>query len=210
MRCELDHLVVGCADLEQGAAWLCARLGVEPQPGGRHAAMGTHNRLLALGARTYLELIAIDPQALAPGRPRWFDLDAPAVRERLAVAPRLIAWVVRCDDIAAAVARVPALGRVHALTRGDYAWRIAIPDDGARPFDGVLPAVIQWDGRAHPADGLEPRGCALAALELAHPDEAALRAAFRELRITGRVELRSGPPALRARLLTPAGDVEIC
>ncbi len=209
MRCELDHLVVGCADLEQGAAWLRARLGVEPQPGGRHAAMGTHNRLLALGARTYLELIAIDPQAPAPARPRWFDLDAPAMRERLAAAPRLIAWVVRCDDIAAAVTRVPALGRVHALTRGDYAWRIAIPDDGARPFAGVLPAVIQWDSRAHPADRLEQRGCTLVALELAHPDEAALLAAFRELRITGPVELRSGPAALCARVRTPAGEAEI-
>jgi hypothetical protein len=37
--------------------------------------MGTHNRLLKLGEGFYLELIAIDPQAPPPGRPRWFGLD---------------------------------------------------------------------------------------------------------------------------------------
>lgn len=205
VRCELDHLVVACADLEKGAAWLRARLGVDLEGGGKHAAMGTHNRLLKLGARVYLELIAIDPAAPPPTRPRWFDLDAPPLRARLAAAPQLIAWVVRCDDIVEAVTRVPALGRVHALARDAYRWRIAIPDDGALPFGGALPAVIQWEGDAHPADRLPDRGCALRALELSHPAAAALLALFRDLRIAGPVELKSGPVALRARLRTPTG-----
>jgi hypothetical protein len=29
----------------------------------------------------YLEIIATDPEAPAPGRPRWFGLDQPALRE---------------------------------------------------------------------------------------------------------------------------------
>ena len=39
------------------------RTGVAPQPGGKHVAMGTHNALLRLGERVYLEIIAIDPEA---------------------------------------------------------------------------------------------------------------------------------------------------
>ncbi|HWS75561.1 MAG TPA: VOC family protein, partial [Quisquiliibacterium sp.] len=38
---ELDHLVVGTPDLDEGARWLQARLGVVLQPGGRHAGWGT-------------------------------------------------------------------------------------------------------------------------------------------------------------------------
>lgn len=65
----VDHLVVAAAGLDAGTAWLEAHLGVPLAPGGRHAAMGTHNRLLRLGPRLYLELIAIDPDAPArPGR----------------------------------------------------------------------------------------------------------------------------------------------
>lgn len=64
----VDHLVVAAAGLDAGAAWLEAHLGAPLAPGGRHAAMGTHNRLLRLGPRLYLELIAIDPDAARPGR----------------------------------------------------------------------------------------------------------------------------------------------
>jgi hypothetical protein len=67
----VDHLVVAAATLEQGVAWCEATLGVTPGPGGRHALMGTHNRLLNLGSaafpHSYLEIIAIDPEAPAPG-----------------------------------------------------------------------------------------------------------------------------------------------
>ena len=49
MTIELDHLVIVADSLEQGAAWCASTLGVEPGPGGRHALMGTHNRLLRLG-----------------------------------------------------------------------------------------------------------------------------------------------------------------
>src|SRR2546425_366588 len=59
MRCELDHLVVACKDLDQGAAWVVDRLGIEPQPGGKHTLMGTHNRLLRLGPGSFFELMAM-------------------------------------------------------------------------------------------------------------------------------------------------------
>ncbi|HEY3555130.1 MAG TPA: VOC family protein, partial [Casimicrobiaceae bacterium] len=70
----LDHLVVAATSLDAGADWIEARLGVRPVPGGKHATMGTHNALVGLGPGAYLEVIAIDPQASAPARARWFDL----------------------------------------------------------------------------------------------------------------------------------------
>jgi hypothetical protein len=55
-RSELDHIVVAAARLEHGVEWIAQRLGVEPQPGGKHVAMGTHNALLKLGPRAYPKL----------------------------------------------------------------------------------------------------------------------------------------------------------
>jgi hypothetical protein len=69
VNCDIDHLVIGAASLEQGVAWCEATLGMAPGPGGVHAFMGTHNRLLRIDgpgfANTYLEIIAIDPASAA-------------------------------------------------------------------------------------------------------------------------------------------------
>ena len=96
-----DHLVVACATLDQGVRWCEATLGVTPGPGGRHAAFGTHNRLVRLDNEdawpyAFLELIAIDPEAPPPGRLRWFDLDNPSLQARLRDdGPQLVHFVAR-------------------------------------------------------------------------------------------------------------------
>ena len=205
MQTELDHIVVACADLDQGTAWVRSALGVDVAAGGRHAAMGTHNRLLRLGPRAYLEIIAIDPDAPTPGRLRWFNLDHPATRERAAHAPFVATWVVRSVDIAAAVSRVPVLGDVLSLSRGPYRWQIAVPTDGGLPFDGVLPAVIQWDGDAHPADALADVGCALLGLSVTHPRADELQRLLERLGIEPPVAATPGAPAVEGRIRCRAG-----
>lgn len=208
LRSEPDHLVVACADLEQGSAWAIETLGAEPQPGGKHATMGTHNRLLKLGPRVYLELLAIDPHAAPPAHPRWFAIDDAAVQSRAARSPFLLTWVASTTDIVEAATRVPALGEPRSFTRNAYAWRLTVADDGALPFGGVLPAVIEWSG-AHPCDALEDRGCALVELRLSHPAATSVLPLYRELRVAGPVQLRPGPKSLCAVLRTPRGEVEL-
>ena len=66
---ELDHLVVAGATLAQAIEYVADLTGVAPRPGGQHTAMGTHNALVRLGGRVYLELIAIDPGLPRPARP---------------------------------------------------------------------------------------------------------------------------------------------
>lgn len=208
MRSQIDHLVVACGDLDRGAAWITQQLGVEPQPGGKHVLMGTHNRLLKLAARTYLELIAIDPDATA-GRPRWFDLDNPTARRRAQAAPFLLTWVAATTHLVDAVVQVPELGEVISASRSQLSWRITVPEDGRLNFSGVLPTLIAWDGDAHPCDVLEDHGCELIELRLSHPAAASILPMFRSLRIAGAVELRPGPIELMARIRTPRGEVEL-
>lgn len=210
-RATLDHLVVAADTLGNGEDYLESVLGVRPQRGGRHAAMGTHNSLLRLGERCYLELIAIDPDAAAPPRPRWFDLDRPAMRALLAQQPRLIHWVVRTGDIEAARRAVPIdPGPVHAMSRGDFRWRITIPDDGGRPGAGVLPTLIQWEDARHPADDMIDAGVRVAALAAAHPEPGSMRAALATLGLSETLKVTfDAAPRLAAMLVTRRGTVTL-
>ncbi len=242
-RSELDHLVVACADLADGVDWVEQQLGARPAPGGQHVAMGTHNALLKLGARSYLEIIAIDPSATPPSRPRWFALDEPEMQAQLATGPRMITWAVRCESLANACARVPDLGEIMSMSRSverqaapgsppaparggreaaggermlEFHWKIAVPENGALPWGGVLPAAIQWivdeAGDAHhPCDVLEDRGCELLRLQLSHPaavlGSSGIMGMFRELKIVGPVDLAPGPKRLAATIRAPRGEI---
>ncbi|MBK1635244.1 VOC family protein [Rhodovulum adriaticum] len=197
----LDHLAVSAATLEDGVAMVEDRLGVRLAPGGQHPAMGTHNRLMALAPGLYLEVIAIDPDAAPPGRPRWFDLD------RFAGPPRLTNWIARCDDLSAALADAPAgCGQPMSLARADLRWQMAVPADGRLPFDGLFPALMAWQGTLHPAALLPETGCRLVGLELYHPQAEALRAALQGRLNDPLVAVHPGDrPELRALIDTPAG-----
>jgi hypothetical protein len=165
--------------------------------------MGTHNRLLGLGD-VYLEVIAINPDAPGPDHPRWFDLD------NFGGAPRLVNWIARTGDLEGAIAASPAgVGVPVALERGDLRWRMAVPGDGKLPFDGAFPALISWQGSAHPAQRLPDVGCRLLELEVRHPDAQALAAVLTPLFRDERVHIVTGAPGFRALIRTPHGDREL-
>jgi hypothetical protein len=195
----IDHLAVCCRTLAEGADHVEAALELRPGPGGRHALMGTHNLLLGLGD-VYLEVIAIDPDAPAPARPRWFDLD------RFAGRPRLCAWIAACGDLEAEIARGPdGIGASVNLQRGDLRWRMAVPVDGRLPFDGLFPALIEWQGTAHPTAALADHGARLTRLTVSHPDGAGLRAALGRRIDDPRLAVVTGPVGLSVEIMTPSG-----
>jgi len=200
----IDHLVVTARSRGEGIAWLADALGVTPVMGGEHPRMGTHNALVRLGDATYLEVIAPNPQAPRPDRPRWFDLD----RLAPAAAPRLATWVVRASDIdaAAAAASLP-LGPIEAMTRGTLAWRLTVPGDGGLVLDGAAPSLIQWARHDHPAAALPDQGCRLEGLTIRHPQADRLAAMLRNIGFDGPLTLTPSTEdwALDATIQTPAG-----
>lgn len=213
--CEIDHLVVAAHDLAQGVAWCEAALGVAPGPGGRHAFMGTHNRLLAIGGaafpRAYLEIIAIDPDATAPARPRWFGLDDPVLQQSLQYAPQLLHVVVRTPDITRLRAGLVALGldpgealaAERDTPQGRLAWRILVRADGSIACGGALPTLIEWQGR-HPAAAMAASPVALVAVDLGGlPCQVADL-----LQLRGAAVAPTGP-ALTVTLATPRGHVDL-
>jgi catechol 2,3-dioxygenase-like lactoylglutathione lyase family enzyme len=204
---EPDHLVIVAQDLRQGCDWVEERLGVRPQPGGKHVAMGTHNALLSLGARFYLEVIAIDPGGGKPSRPRWFDMDEPRLRAAMAEGPHLAHWVARTADIEAAAARVPDLGVPTPMARGDLNWRITIPDDGHRPGRGLVPTLIQWPGAQHPTDRMVDSGCRLVAIAGEHPEPALVRAELATLGLSETMKVTYGKSQRIAAMIRTARGI---
>ena len=193
-----DHLAISCTDLPEGTQAVEAALGLPLAPGGEHPAFGTHNRLLSLGPDAYLEVIAINPQASAPGRARWFGLDG------FSGPARLTNWILRSDDLTGDLAQAdPGAGTPMALSRGALNWRMAVPEGGALPFDNLHPALIQWDG-PHPAPNLPDAGARLVALTITHPEAANLRAALPGL-TDDRIVFVTGPQHISAQIDTPNG-----
>ena len=202
----IDHIAVTAPSLALGAAGLEQVLGVAPQPGGEHPLMGTHNVLLRLGDDIYLEVIAADPRAAAPARPRWFGLDA----LEPASPPRVRNWIARTTDITAVLAAAgEKLGTVTEMQRGDLRWLITIPDDGKPLMGGTAPALIEWQTGPHPASRLPDQGVRLQALELFHPRPHRLMALLEAIGMQGSVRVRRSPQgqgsSLVAHVATPQG-----
>ncbi len=177
-----DHLIFGACFLEDGVQFIFEQLGVRPGQGGQHLTMGTHNAVLKLADETYLEVIAIDPDLPKPPRPRWFGMDHLPPGS----PPQLLTWAVRTNDINRA-GRHSAWqhGNIESLRRGIYQWQITIPADGQMPLQGIAPALIQWQGEAHPAQTLPASGVALTAIEAFHPEAAGLKAWLNEIGYQG-------------------------
>lgn len=196
----LDHVAIGCRDLAEGRARAEAALGVPLQDGGVHARYGTRNALLALEAGLYLEVIAPDPGTPAPES--WFGL------RDFAGPPRLVNWICRAADLDAALAVFPEAGPAEDMARGDLRWRIGVPPGGGLPRGGAMPTLISWAaGTRHPAARLEPRGVALTAWEVFHPEAADIEAALAGWLDDARVRFVTAPvPGFRAVFSTPDGS----
>ncbi len=206
----IDHLVVTAPTLEVGAAYVHRRLGVTPQTGGAHAKMGTHNLLQRLDEAIYLEVIAVDPDAAAPSRARWFGLDD----LRRDAPPSLARWVARTGDIGSTAARASEdLGSIETMTRGDLTWMITIAPHGAEnthaALGGCAPALIEWRGDMQPASRLHDAGLRLVRLELHHPDPERLQKLLEAIDLDTAFDIVRIERGLRAQLVatiaTPRG-----
>jgi hypothetical protein len=205
MSTSLDHITVVSPTLEAGAKFVREALGVEPQQGGSHPSMGTHNLLLSLGASIFLEIISVDPAAPKPSRPRWFGLDELAPES----PPRLAAWVVRTNDIQASRScSASVFGGVEPITRGALSWLMTVPADGSLPLGGAAPVLIQWLVETHPTELLAHVGYSLVKLEVFHPEPLLVTSLLSAIGLDAPPRVNqsgSAQPYLVAQLQTPYG-----
>jgi hypothetical protein len=200
-RVLIDHLVYAVPSLPAAMADVAERFGVRAEAGGKHIGLGTRNALLALAPRTYLEIIAPDPEQPEPSMPRPFGVGGVS-------HGRLAGWALACDDIDAAVAAARRQGydpgeviggRRVSPTGTALRWRMT----SSQTAGGLVPFLISWGDTEHPAASA-PRGLTLEAFSIEHPDPGSLAPLLTALGAD--VEIKpAGTAALVARLSGPNG-----
>lgn len=200
----VDHLVYGARSLEEGIESLERLLGVRAVPGGKHQGRGTHNALLSLSDRSYLEIIARDPDQQPPAGGLSFGVD------RIA-RPKLVGWAIRSEDIDGLVTAARAAG----YDPGDVESMDRMRPDGLRlcwqltpsSADPAIPFVIDWSDTPHPSMSA-PSGVALRSLFIEHPKPAEIQSILKAMNVD--VPVKAGvEPALIAELTVPMGSVEL-
>jgi hypothetical protein len=114
----IDHVIYATADLDAAAARVEAELGLVVAAGGRHEGMGTHNRIVPLGAG-YLELLAVADGAEATGS----ALGAALLRRIESVGEGLLGYAVAVADAAAEAERLRV--PITRITRPGFTGRLA-------------------------------------------------------------------------------------
>ena len=184
--------------------------------------MGTHNRLLKIATsvfpNAYLEIIAIDPTAPVPNRPRWFGLDTPELQSQLRSGPRLIHAVARTTNLDMQRWGLITLGlqpgepvsASRETPTGVLAWQILVRRDGQLECQGALPTLIQWSGQ-HPAQTMSASGVTLESLTLRGlPERVQTLLRLRSVQIEpGLGELVSNSAVITVKLNTPHGTVTL-
>lgn len=197
----LDHILLGCNDLDRGISLVEERTGVRAAFGGIHPGQGTQNALLSLGERRYLEIIAPDPKQ--SGAPDFRGL-------KTLTEPRLIAWAAHPGDIQALAAR---LAKAGVAAQGPFpgsrkrpdgrvlSWKIlGLKDDASH----LLPFFIEWSADSLHPSADSPSGCSLVRFEAATPD---LEALSKQTALLG-LDLpivKADKPQLRATIAGPKG-----
>jgi hypothetical protein len=208
----LDHISIIAPSLAEGVSHVRTCLDLDVPFGQRHAYMGTYNHLLQLGGMVYLEIVALDPEADAPSRPRWFGLDdQKKVRSDWDEGRRLRGWVARTDAIDTIIAGHRGIfGEKVSLPAVNPSFDFAIPDDGSLPLDGAAPSIIDRRGKLRSMATIADPGARLRSFTLEHPDPAAMEAFYRAITVDRPPAIGRGPRLrYRAQIETPTGLKEL-
>jgi hypothetical protein len=199
----LDHILLGCNDLDRGIKLVEESTGVRPAIGGVHPGRGTRNALLSLGERRYLEIIAPDPG-------QHEIVHFPQIREM--TDPRLIGWAVHPPEIAAIAKQLrenqiaftgPEDGSRKRPDGHVLTWKtINLADDR----HGLLPFFIEWSADSvHPSKDA-PARCQLEYFEIMSADPDELSSTLKRIGLDLPVQ-RSDRARLRALISGPKGDL---
>ena len=143
---KLDHIVFGSFTLDEGTEFVENILKAKLSDIGCHKDMGTHNRVIRISERVYLEVIAIDPKARNLNNRKWFNLDNSKLQSKLKKSPQIIGYVIENNDMSI----VKYYDPFFESSRNIFKWRFAMPNfnnnilDGEIIEGGMIPSLISW------------------------------------------------------------------
>jgi hypothetical protein len=154
----LDHILLGCSELDAGIEFMEKKSGYRAALGGSHPGRGTRNAILALGYGRYLEILAPDPKQNGL---TWHQ-EISRLTE-----PLLVGWALRSKNLSSYAARlrergVECIGPIEgsrARPNGDVLrWKTLLPADDK---SGMSPFYIEWDEHSSHPSADAPGACLL-------------------------------------------------
>ena len=146
---DLDHIVFGSFTLEEGTEFVENILQAKLSDIGYHKDMGTHNRVIRISERVYLEVIAIDPKISNLNNRKWFNLDNSNLQSKLKKSPQIIGYVIENKNINITNYHDP----FFETSRDIYKWQFAMPTFNNKILDseiieaGIIPSLISWKSK---------------------------------------------------------------
>jgi hypothetical protein len=202
----LDHVILGCNDLDRGIAFVKEHTGVSALPSGVHTGRGTRNALLTLGERSYLEILAPDPAQ---------SVQSPELARLAAMSePRLFGWAAHPGSIEQLAQRLkkhnilfygPTDGSRKRPNGQLLRWRTVVLKDD---LGGLLPFFIEWSAESLHPSADAPQGCRLATMGVRGPEPATLQKIFHDLGIEMTVE-PAQKPQLNAQIIGRTGTMNL-
>lgn len=176
----IDHFMWVCKDLDEAIASFYQVTGVKAEKSGAHKGMGTHNALLSLGEKCYLEILSVDPAQ---------DIQTKFTQRIQALeVPGLLTWAAQKDDLddvqvmscEAELVDIPAVAASRMTEAGDQLdWQLKFLGGTELGF----PFLIDWLDSPHPAL-TSPKGCDMGVFTIFSPDAEKLMADFKRLELT--------------------------
>lgn len=142
----LDHIVFGSFTLDEGTKFVENILQAKLSEIGYHKDIGTHNRVIRISEKVYLELISIDPKTNKLNNRKWFNLDNSKLQSKLKKSPQVIGYVIENDDMNITKYYDP----FFESSRDIYKWQFAMPTFKNNILDseiieaGMIPSLISW------------------------------------------------------------------
>jgi hypothetical protein len=206
----LDHVLLGCNDLDRGIDFVEQHTGVRAAFGGVHPGRGTRNALLSLGERHYLEIIAPD---LKQDRIEQFAQKQVAQLKQLS-SPRPIGWAAHPGDLEKFSAHLREAGiafdgpRPGSRQRPDgklLQWKtLNLKDDK----DGLLPFFIEWSANSLHPSADAPKGCKITDFGAVTPNSNELTKIVELLQLDLPISI-GDKPALQSTITSPKGELTL-
>ncbi len=202
---QIDHLMIGAAELAGGCTWLTEKMGASVSPGGRHPGQGTVNALLGLSQQCYLEVIAPDPDLA--------ELAGLARSLKALSEPLMRTFAVRCSGFDGLIPLLRDNGFDYSrqvmsrqTPKGEQlSWELLFVQN--HPFGLQMPFFIDWQDSVHPCTDLVPSGTLKRLIVGLDHNLDRYRKFVSDLGLP--LSLESGAPGLTADIETPGGPAQL-
>lgn len=204
---KIDHIVYAVKDLEKSVESFKKATNLQVFYGGEHPDRGTHNAILRIGDKTYLEFLAKKKSTESVHNQTWMGLD-------LFQEDKITRWALASDNVEQEATFLKkydeGLAKIVIGSRAsndgamlNWLMTSALPTPEVEP----APFLIDWKNSNHPTKGL-PLECKMKSFTIEHPQSELIKKLLEKLNCPFDI-FTSNDTSIKLSLETPLGDITL-